>query len=171
MTPVHISFDIYVQSLILTPYISTLFRLCRSGKNVFHFQLSPETSLDMTVHLPTRITRSSPPNIKKHEFERIQRSQQRLLLRSKRSSRALPLKSSPVKNPSFLLPKQQSRHDADQQRCSKVLRPRTRGRENASKSQVRSKQRPADSLTRPRKIRTSSDRLQECSICAENKGM
>ena len=143
--------------------ILSLFPLFPFRQNPIYSQQSPQTSLNMAVRTPTRLTRSSPANIKKFEFDRVQRFHQRLLFRSKRSSRALSLQPKPRKTVSFLLPEQPSKCDVHHQRWGRVLRQRTRTRENSLNLQV-------ESLRRPSKTFASSDRFQECSICAESKG-
>ncbi len=145
-------------ALRLTP------RPCLSPDRVPRILSSQKTSINMVARTPPRLTRSSPSNIKKFEFDRIYRSQQRLLFRNKRSSRAPAPEPKPPKKVSFLLPEPRNKCDGHQQQWRKALRSRTHNRRGSSNPHVQSKQKPGSPNL------ASSERFQECSICAVQKG-
>ncbi len=137
---------------------------CLSLDRVPRILSSQKTSINMVIRTPPRLTRSSPPNIKKFEFDRIYRSQQRLLFRNKRSPRTPAPEPKRPKKVSFLLPEPRNKCDGQQQRWRKVLRSRTHSRRGSSNLHVQSKHNPGSPNL------ASSERLQECSICAVKKG-
>ena len=113
----------------------------------------------MILRTSNRLTRSSTHSAKQFEFSRVIRSQKRI--------------SSQCSKPILLLAAKRTARkklEVNHLRWKKSLRPRATHRIKNARPRVKSKHAADESFRGHSKVTSSSERCQECSICAERKG-